>query len=181
MVEMKKFVIFFIVSSFVNVQSHIVIDIDPSELQSIGEVLVESYFHHNLIQRQVSLPQTIFSKIVNFSFCVLKLIGVTASLIAANLFTPLFQSFSTTNNALNTITHVQYNKSTIVPSKICPNDFGCDRNVCWRTCDKGENEKHVSWCFTTSKPGSNKYAQCINSQDCSGCWECLGQCHSKID
>lgn len=43
MVAIKQFLVaFFIFYSFLNVQSHIIIDIDPVELQSIGEVLVEN-------------------------------------------------------------------------------------------------------------------------------------------
>lgn len=185
MVALKKILIFFVVcSTIICTHSLISIDIDAFELQCIGEHLVESYFHHNLIQRKVSVPRSCLSSLKKILIGVLQMIGVTGSLIAANIYTPWFEFLSastttTTPNANNITLHGRYN-NPIVPSKICPNDYGCDRNACWRTCENGEKEKDVlSWCYTTTKPGSHQYARCIYPHDCSGCWECLGRCHSK--
>lgn len=164
---------------FTSIDAVIQIDIEPSELQSIGEVLVESYFHHNLIQREPSLRNTILTKIQNVSITVLQLIGVTASLVAANVLTPMLQT--KIEPTTTTIVEKTYQNSniTLIPSKMCPHDFGCDQNVCWRSCDtgvKGDNGK--SWCYTTSNHQLKKYHQCIKPHDCSPCWECLGVCHT---
>lgn len=180
MATIKKFTgVIFFVCSIIFIQAHIVIDIDPSELQSIGEVLVESYLHNNLIQRVQSLPNTVLIKFRNFSITVLQLIGVTASLVGANIITPIFQQkFYTTTTTASVATVLQHGNSTLSPSKMCPHDFGCDRNVCWRTCSidsKGVNGKY--WCYTTSSQQTKKYHQCIEPYDCSPCWECLGICH----
>lgn len=67
------------------------IEIDPHELQSIGEVLVESYFHHNLIQRTRSLQNTFRIQIQKLSFSLLQLIGITCSLVGANTITAIMQ------------------------------------------------------------------------------------------
>lgn len=180
MTTVKKILIFFVVCLIICTQSHISIDIDATELQSIGEVLVESYFHHNLIQRRISVPRTILSTAIKVLISVLQFIGVTGSLIAANIFTPWFQSSPTTitpTNVNNIKTNEQYN-TAIVPSKICPHDFGCDRNVCWRSCHTNEKETNVkSWCYTRLNLKSNDYVECAHPHDCSPCWECLGVCH----
>lgn len=179
MVASKKILIFFIICLFVYTHSHISIDMDANELQSLGEVLVESYFHHNLIQRRVSLPRTILSSIPKVIICVLQCTAVTGSLIAANIFTPWFQTMLTPN-AYDIKSYEQYNNSTILPSKICPHDFGCDRNVCWRSCIINGKESNVkSWCYTRLNATSNEYAECVHPHDCSPCSECLGVCHVK--
>lgn len=162
--------------------AHISIDIDAAELQSIGELLVETYLHQNLIQRAYSLPNTILQKIKSVATTVLQLIGVTISLIAANVLSPILQTkiepttLTTTTTAVNSY---QYDNITLNPFKLCPHDFGCDRSVCWRSCNstaKGTIGK--SWCYTSANPRSNKPEKCLHIYNCSPCWECLSVCHT---
>lgn len=180
MVSIRKFAVFLIlpVLFFANMHAHFTIEIEPSELQSIGQVLVESYFHHNLIQRKPSIQNSILVHIKKCSLSFFQLVGITASLVGANILTPLFQEkfeFTLTTTA------TQRANSTVAPSKICPHDFGCDRNICWRTCNRSEKENDVfTWCYTKSSPDSHKYVQCTHPHDCSACWDCLGRCHSKV-
>lgn len=64
------------------------------------------------------------------------------------------------------------------PSEMCKGDFGCDRNLCWRSCDRtvGKNGTD-SWCYTKAKPDSSNYQKCKFPHDCSPCWDCLGVCN----
>lgn len=156
--------------------AHLVIDIEPEEMQRIAEVLVENYISHNLTPRTTSTRNIVFSHIKKISLGVVQLMGITLSLVSANLITskfePVIESDATINND---------NITVLKPS--CNRDFGCNRNVCWRACDADSSDngknKSLSWCFTTPKPEARKYQQCIHSHDCSPCWECLGGCHSK--
>lgn len=97
------------------------IDMDADELQNIGELLVETYSQHNLIRRVQSTRSVIFSKIKVFSYNLLQLIGVTLSLIAANVFSPLIGSLvnsaaqSTTGITLPVVQANTYSKFMINP------------------------------------------------------------------
>lgn len=173
---MKIFVLCTFCAFITSVEAHILIDIDPTELQSIGEVLVESYMNHNLIQRKVTVLRTIFSHVSKFSVGVLQMLGVTTSLIAANIFTPWFQT-KPQPVSIESYAQVSQNISKFKPSHKCPHDFGCDRNVCYRSC--GNNVKTTtSFCFTAPNANSRKLTHCVNNYDCSPCWSCIGVCHT---
>ena len=94
------------------------------------------------------------------------------SLVNANLITKLFEP----NELIpQTFTNQNMTRNSIKPSELCNKDFGCDRNVCWRSCDVGSTDKNSespSWCYTTSTPGCHVNRQCIYAHDCSPCWEC---------
>lgn len=182
--------IFIILCVIMHTNAIVSIDLDAAELQSIGELLVETYMRHNLIRRVPTIKSVILTKIMRCSYSLLQMIGVTISLIAANVYSPFFgmqfapttpptPSTTTTTSTTITLPANTYSKLLINPSKMCPNDFGCDRNICWRSCSSdGKEDSAVSWCYTTSDPKSTKYAPCIHRHDCSACWECLGICHS---
>lgn len=72
------------------------------------------------------------------------------------------------------------NMVSLKPSEMCKGDYGCDRNVCWRSCDRtdahGKNRTD-SWCYTKSKPEAQQYHKCKFPHDCSPCWDCLGVCN----
>lgn len=164
MVTVQKIFILLVLSSIFYAKAHFTIEIEPTELQSIGQVLVESYFHHNLIQRQPTVVNNVFSQIKKFSLSTLQLLGITASFIGANILTPLLQEkfqFALTTTVANT---TQHTNNTNDPSKICQHDFGCDRNICWRSCRKSEKENdRFSWCYTKSSLDTHKYAHCHNA------------------
>lgn len=163
-----KVLLFLTVVEIKPIEPALRIDMSPAELQSIGEVLVESYLRHNLIKKKVTTPRLILSKVFSFFAGVLQMLSVTLSLIAANIFTPFFTlpPQINVNNQMN-------------GSKQCPNDFGCDHNVCWRTCTHVNNgTKLDSWCYTSPTPHYRKHAHCSSPMDCSPCWSCIGICHT---
>lgn len=168
-------VIFF--TFVLNAETTLSIDWNPEELQSIGEVLVESYLHHNLIQRRPTVLRTIWGLIIKFSLGITQMICMTVSLIAANIFTPFFQTTSQAKNiGFNSFAQMHQNYSNFSPSQKCQHDFGCDQNICWRSCGN-DVKTRKSWCYTAPNANSRKITHCNNPHDCSPCWNCIGVCH----
>lgn len=60
---------------------------------------------------------------------------------------------------------------------VCSNDFGCNKNVCWRSCYSDESSAIPKWCFSAPNPQKRRYHACTTANDCSPCWECLDVCH----
>lgn len=188
MVSINKIVLALLIVGVISSNSNIVINMSDSSLERLGEMLIENYITNNLAPRETS-GNSFLWKMIKFFICVTQLIGVTLSLIAANIFTPYFQSLYTNSDTIQStapiksvisfISHSSSGKNTsFSPSTMCPHDFGCDRNLCWRTCHRGHKNEKLSWCYT-SKPNSGKYTQYIEMQECSPCWECFGSCHHK--
>lgn len=124
--------------------------------------------------------QLIISKCYKFSIAVGQYIGVTVSLVAANLITAMLETKPI--SIMQTYTPSKIN--IIKPSsRTCKNDFGCDDNICWRACPNitsdRENISMLSWCFTSPEPQNHKFERCNHNHDCSPCWPCLGACHSE--
>lgn len=96
---------------------------------------------------------------------------MTASLVCAGVLGPIsqrnYEAYMTTTTGIQT-----YSNKPIV--QMCEQDFGCHRNICWRTCyNKVKKDTSVSWCYTAPDKNVHKY-----QHDCSGCCECLGPCNS---
>lgn len=169
---MLKLSIVFLLCAIVRVKAPISIDMTPIELQSIGEVLVESYFHHNLIQRVRTTRSIVFTCIRIGGSFFFQYTGITASLVCAGVLAPIAQQH------YNSYVKSKHHHSKSTPSKMCEHDFGCDRNVCWRTCHTEKKSETLSWCYSTPDKSVRKYQQCEYAHDCSGCWECLGPCNA---
>lgn len=154
-----------------SVQSIVSIDIDPIELQSIGEVLVESYFRSNLIQKKPTLKNECINQIKKNSGALFQWTVITSSLVGANLLTSYFQPFmlQNVNNNNNNNATIATATTRIKPSEMCPEQFGCDDYMCWKSC--GTNID--SWCYTSSKPKNHNFQHCTYSHECSPCWDCL--------
>lgn len=159
---------FFVLLTTAAYAEYYTVAIEPEQLQNI--------INHRS-------PVTLCSGIKNFLLNVLQLIGITASLVSANLITNMFQSSTPSLFGLNS--HASENVSTtliINPSEMCgiKHQYGCIRDLCWRTCDNHSNATNMtSWCFTTAHDTVPKYQHCKRTEDCSPCWECLGVCHTR--
>lgn len=156
--------------------AHVVIDIDPEEMQRIAEILVENYLTHNL----TPLPRpTVFIQFKKVTVYVLKLVGITISLVSANLLSSMFEPAISSHPTI-----ISNNISSVAPVQLCDRDFGCVHNVCWRACDASVDVQHGenrtrTWCWSSPNAETHGFQQCIYAHDCSPCWECLGQCHSR--
>lgn len=89
---------------------------------------METYLEQNLTLK--SLTTTAFSRIKKLSFSFLQMFGIMITLVGAKLLTTQFDRLLNTplENILknSTINHTQ--------TENCEDDFGCNRNLCWRTC-----------------------------------------------
>lgn len=102
------------------------------------------------------------------------------SLVGANLLTRALEPTSELQPNIIENTLI-YQNSTFKPSEICKSDFGCDGNICWRSCIaevNNEGKENVqSWCYAAPKSADRKFHPCERATDCSPCWECTGPCH----
>lgn len=138
---------------------------------------METYLEQNLTLE--SLKTTAFSRIKKLAFSFLQMFGIMIALVGAKLLTTQFDRLlntpvSTVENILknSTINHTQ--------TENCEDDFGCNRNLCWRTCKiNSTNSQQQAWCYTTSDPKLNKTQQCMHPQECSPCWECVSLCYAN--
>lgn len=167
--------LFFIIIGYTICNGHITIDIEPEELQRMGEILVETYVQQQLTPRSTS--SVILSHGKKIACGIMQLIGILLTLVGANIATSRLDHFMIPKSSVVNI-GAAVNVSTFTPSKMCKSDFGCDANVCWRTCDSelGVGEENKSWCYTTPKKNEKKIQQCSHSYECSPCWDCLGPC-----
>lgn len=177
------FVCLIVFSSVISSQTSIVVDIEPEELQRVAEILVESYISHNLspqINRN-AMRTNIFSIVKKVSLNIVQLVGIMLSLVGANLLTKMFEPSAAPQVLTNDISNS--NITSFAPSETHFRDYGCDNNVCWRTCGEKfeKSEKNKQWCYSSPKPELHKYQECIYLHECSPWWECLGICHSSIE
>lgn len=169
-------VIILLIGIHSHTSGHILIDIEPDELQRLGEILVETYLEQNTILHSRSS--------VNISRCkkiiqnAAQLFGIMFSLVGANLLTNTLQPLTMVNTPMHENTAAFTPHATFVPSEICKHEFGCDQNLCWRSCDNGFNASQ-SWCFTAPKIEAKNLQICSFSYECSPCWDCLGSCKSN--
>lgn len=149
--------------------AHISIDIEPEELQRFGEILVHSYMTRDLLHNHAT---SVCKKVlVNTA----QLFGIMFSLVGANLLTNTLQPFVSFNPQADQLVITM--NDTLKPSEICKHDFGCDGNLCWRSCDDEINTS-LSWCYTVEKIRMNEIKTCEFSHECSPCWSCIGACKS---
>lgn len=153
-----------------NTSAHISIDLDPEELQRLGEILVQSYFEHNLLSnRAISQCKKITNGIYQ-SF------GIMVSLVGANLITNMLQPYMPVGSIMQESYPASIVHSTFKPTDNCDYEFGCDSGLCWRACDNTFNISH-SWCFSSPKIQENNFQPCTFPHDCSPCWDCLSLCN----
>lgn len=154
--------------------------IDHDELQNVVEILVRSYIDQNIVTPPASTQSVVLHNMKKASLFVLQLIGVTSSLVGANIITKMLEAESN-SEILPTTTptfHTNENPDKIIElpkHQTCKIDYGCDRSVCWRTCGGTRNG---TWCHTSPDPSVNQYVRCSSLLDCSPCWECLGACNT---
>lgn len=178
-------VIFLVFVSVISVSNaNIVITMEPDELQSIGEMLVRN-------QLRIEATAKI-STVKKYANMVIQLMGITISLVGANMITGYLDAYLPQKKyAVDYPTNNNYNNNTSasasnrLPNEICQNNFGCDRGLCWRSCDDKAAE---SWCYTAPKTIIEEFKisastailgkTCKHHFDCSPCWSCLGVCNT---
>lgn len=172
--------------------AHIVLDIQPDELQRIAEILVQNYVDNNLgpLPRAARM-HFFFHHVKKFGFTTMNMFGLIFSLTSANVITSMIElKYGLIKPSSTTSIPSSSTSTTITPSlfklnnypEMCDNivRFGCDRNVCWRTCNS-QNVTANSLCYTSPTPEIHDYHHCTHSTDCSPCWECVDLCKTNFD
>lgn len=168
----------------IHTQAHILIDIEPEELQRIGEILVESYLEQNLTLESLTTTAIAISRFKKLSFSFVQMFGIMMTLVGANLLTTQLDRILNTPIPVSAVENILKNSTDIhKQTENCENDFGCNKNLCWRTCktnstlSQHQQNEQQAWCYTTSNSKLNKTHQCIHPQECSPCWECISKCY----
>lgn len=157
--------------------SYVTIQIEPDELQRFADIILQIGGMQQHYQPIVIGPSTttrnacILSSIKALSRGAFQMMGIMLTLVGANLLTSKLEPF------VNQPQFSAMNITSSKPTEMCKFDFGCDNNLCWRTCD-GANKNSLSWCYTTSKHKEPEFQTCKYSHDCSPCWDCLGNCRA---
>lgn len=171
---LKIVLIFFATCLFIRVHASITIDIEPEELQQLGEILVQSYLERG-IHSIASVNNAVFT-CKKVSLAIIQLIGIMFTLVGANILTELLNNAN--KQRYGAPLYIE-NVTNITPTRMCDNDFGCNRNMCWRTCnvDLTGDEPMFSWCYTKPDESDKNLHSCQEANECSPCWSCFGPCH----
>lgn len=177
--KMQIFVIFLLLSHLCHQNRHqtyayINIQIEPEDIQNVADIFM---------QFQPSYPQSgnfhIKRLCKSFSRNILQMMGIMLTLVGANVITSMLEPFSVVQKVSEISGVANITAHKLVPSELCKSDYGCDENICWRTCDEekdGEKIISQSWCYTSSKKNKMEYQKCNFSYECSPCWDCLTSC-----
>lgn len=184
MVSHKFVILFAIVAAIQLVRARITVtaNMNPRELESLGSILVETYLRHNLIQCLPTARGAILAFILKIPRAVYDFLNLTSSLICAGILTPILHEKyvkseqKVVQSEPKPIVVQEYSHPKNVMHKKCDQDFGCDRNICWRSCHS--DAKKSGWCYSSPNVKHHKYQQCIYAHDCSPCWECIGPCNA---
>lgn len=182
-------VLFLIISTVEVVRARISVNIDPVELQSLGNVLVETYLRYHVLKRIPrlrSLPIFMLHQLEKLAGSVWQFGIISSSLACGAVLGPIAQRwYDSWHDVDNKQTPIPSTlpasvKQKFNPSQICQNDFGCDRNICWRTCnsDNVKITNRIGWCYSSPDLSAHKYQHCNFAHDCSPCWHCLGVCNA---
>lgn len=174
--KISNIVIILLTLVLIQTNAHISIQIDPDDFDHVTE-----FFENIIINQQQPVVYRRFSVVLvlkKVTVSIIQMIGIMLTLVGANLITEKFHEVQAQpkqndlvvrNNTINDLIEMCNEK-----------DFGCNRNVCWRTCvDDSEKENNSqTWCYTSPKPEKREYHPCVYSYDCSPCWECIaGTCN----
>lgn len=184
--KMKLFIVILLTSSIWQQHAYgfITIQIEPENLQQIGEVIMQAYMQQQPIVLQTPTTRCahISSAAKKISRGIIQLLGIMMTLVGANLLTTKLESFVVVNQPEFSAKNIT--TPTIIQSDKCHEyDYGCDDNLCWRTCDvSADYEKSVEninqpWCYTS--PNESEFQPCNFSYECSPCWNCLSPCKTK--
>lgn len=164
----------------------VTIEIQPDELEQIGEILIQSYMQlpstttATTTTRSISTGRsTVVMLVKAMSRGLLHAGGIMLTLVGASLLTTKLEPFLTNRMVEINVANIVTTTPTNTPQQICENDFGCDGNICWRTCESSEhkeNEGIKPWCFTSPNPNETDHHRCIFAQQCSPCWTCISPC-----
>lgn len=146
-------------------------------MNELSEILRAVIDQRSLHRQQSRFPKTVKLIIKG----VFQMIGIMITLIGVNVITTKLESFMV-NQPTFIVNITEPLNFKVTPSpKMSENEYGCNRNLCWRTCDDGDssfkNEQDKQrWCYTSSELNSATYQACAHSYECSLYSTCLSPC-----
>lgn len=183
-------------------EAYISINMDPEDMDRVGDFfqMMMGSQTTNLIQpqRRSGILKTVKSAV----FGTVQLFGVTVALVSANILSvyltpelpmpksktsvpatkpqvpamkPQVSASKSPVHARQTVVHIPITQSKNKLLEECRIDFGCNNNICWRTCRTNSSKK--LWCHSAENPLSGQYQRCHTEQECSLCFECIESCH----
>lgn len=164
-------------------KAFISINIDPDDLDQVTDfihtIAINDHPQSIISNRKRSVFISVMKKTL---FGTIQLVGVTFSLVGANLlsmhFVPAAPVLQNQQHERPEIVLPNQTKIDNIGNKyqeMCQIDYGCNKNLCWRTCNSTTVSGKKMWCY--SSPTPRQFQNCANSNDCSLCWDCIEACH----
>lgn len=169
------------------------INIEPDDLERVSDFFHELMNANNQIPSSIRQRNIIVKMMKKGIMSSIQLIGVMMTLVGANIISSywipehgqiqqnpkLFQHIGQPPKELEqeqrkTKIHNFY--QSISRAEICQIDFGCYKNICWRSCHSNIQDKNL-WCYTAPTPNARELYRCNDTSDCFICWECVEPCH----
>lgn len=170
--------------------AHIAINLDPEDLDQISDffsMVIPNHQQNALIR--LPLKFRILKVMKKTTIGLIQMLSVMIALVASNLITsklePTIPTTMTSSIVQLPKQHQKQTESDLLLRNIsnylngvnnCNKDFGCHKNVCWRTCYARLKDTTKTWCYTSPIPNNRKYQPCTSAEECSACWECLNEC-----
>lgn len=196
---MKVSFVFLLLSLFLlHAEAYIAIELDPEDLDQVADFFQSIIIHNRQQPTENPTRRAIGRYLKKITFSIFQMMPITTSLVGANLLTVVLEPFvakkrahqteintvkmygsSSSISDVNELQQSENNFKSLLNSTtpgVCNIDFGCDDNMCWRTCNTGDQKK-ILWCYTASKVNSRKFQYCNHVSECSQCWECIETCH----
>lgn len=190
MIASKKFLVIFLLTSTLfhqPVNNHVIVQIEPEDVQRFADILMQIHggdigIHPQQLVIQSRTTKSVCSLLMirKISQSVIQLVGIMLTLVGANLLTTKLESHAVVQPQM-TMENITGPKK--LQLKLCQHEYGCDQNMCWRTCGGTTEQEEVekqSWCYTKSSSKKDEYQMCNLSTECSPCFECLGPCKSSL-
>lgn len=155
------------------IASHIEINIDPEDLDRVSDFVLSLNNQHAVIPLSVNYHHRISKFILKTAYGLSKLISIMLTLVGANILSAKFDVIFPSVN-------FQSDQNNNDKTDSCMIDYGCIKNLCWRSCHGNMNKKNQSmlWCFTAPFSKAREFHSCTRLEDCSPCWECIEACHT---
>lgn len=182
---------FFFVCAFLTfigtLNAHISIKIDPEDLGEVSDFILNLQNHREHHYDVVNSPTKckLMQIVTKTMISIIQLVGFMMAMIGSNIITTKLSPLQAEQRQLQEVQpdlHALLNNISQINT--CNINFGCNKNVCWKTCyvaadvDDDENiKKQELWCYTSPNPKIQAYHQCVSHTECSPCWECLEACH----
>lgn len=190
---------------FGNSEAHISIHIDPEDLDRVSEFFHTIIINNHQPHPQLAVPVKfmILSNLKKGIVASFHLVGVVIALVSASVISthvttnlvpvpvpvPVHQQEQPEFIQITDPTQrqqqqqqpelIQYDSNIFKKAEMCDIDYGCNRNACWRSCNRGDKGNYPSlWCHTASNPRAREHHRCDDSKGCSSCWECIEPCHT---